>query len=35
MVGEAGHYLNRPDELRSSVLELLRTHRDRLERPLS
>jgi hypothetical protein len=31
VVGEAGHYLNRPGELRGGVLELIRTHRDRLE----
>jgi hypothetical protein len=30
-VGEAGHYLNRPGELRGGVLELLRANRDRLE----
>jgi hypothetical protein len=30
MVGEAGHYLNRPGELRGGILELIRTHRDRL-----
>jgi hypothetical protein len=32
VVGEAGHYLNRPGELRGGVLELIRAHRDRLER---
>ena len=31
MVGEGGHYLNRPGELRGGVLELIRAHRDRLE----
>jgi hypothetical protein len=31
LVGEAGHYLNRPGELRGGVLELLRANRDRLE----
>jgi hypothetical protein len=31
LVGEAGHYLNRPGELRGGVLELIRAHRDRLE----
>jgi hypothetical protein len=31
LVGEAGHYLNPPGELRGGVLELIRTHRDRLE----
>jgi hypothetical protein len=30
-VGEAGHYLNRPGELRGGVLELLRAKRVRLE----
>jgi hypothetical protein len=30
LVGEGGHYLNRPGELRG-VLELIRAHRDRLE----
>jgi hypothetical protein len=31
MVGEAGHYLNRPGELRGGILELIRAHRNRLE----
>jgi hypothetical protein len=31
LVGEAGHYLNRPGELRGAVLDLIRAHRDRLE----
>jgi hypothetical protein len=31
LVGEAGHYLNRPGELRGGVLKLIRAHRDRLE----
>jgi hypothetical protein len=31
VVGEGGHYLNRPGELRGGVLELIRTHRDGLE----
>lgn len=31
MVGEGGHYLNRPGELHGGVLELITAHRDRLE----
>jgi hypothetical protein len=31
LVGEAGHYLNRPGELRGGVLEIIRAHCDRLE----
>jgi hypothetical protein len=30
VVGEGGHYLNRPGERRGGILELIRTHRDRL-----
>jgi hypothetical protein len=31
LVGEGGHYLNRPGEVRGDVLDLIRAHRDRLE----
>jgi hypothetical protein len=31
LVGEGGHYLNRPGELRGGVLDLIRAHRDWLE----
>jgi hypothetical protein len=31
VVGEPGHYLNRPADFQGSVLELIRTFRDQIE----